>query len=271
VGVGDEAMKRRLIGWYLWRLGDRLFRHEALQWAADWARKRGASFRIYGNGWDRHPTLSAFAAGPAQNGRELECVFRASKINLQLMPAGFIHQRALDGLMSGGFFLTKQTPQDRLGRALRTLADRVAALHIQTTRALLDSTDANLQRALQQYVGRWLHRFDPAEPDLFQLIATASEMPQAIEVFPDLPDITFDTSEEFERAADRFLQSPQDRQTIAKRMKAAVADRFTYKATMQKMLTAMAEYLRWASETESCPSGFGDAGTTATAPFRSGV
>lgn len=257
VSVTDEAMKRRLIGWYLWRLGDRLFRHEALQWVADWARRRGASFRLYGNGWDRHPTLSEFAAGPAQNGRELLCVFRASRINLQLMPAGFIHQRALDGLMSGGFFLTRQTPQDRLGGALSTLADRIAALGIQTTRELIDCHDDTLQNALQQYIGRWLHRFDPDKPDLFRLIVTAAEMPQALEVFPDLPQITFDTPEEFERAADRFLQSPQERHAIAQRMKAAVAERFTYGTTMRNMLAAMSDYLQWAAGLDgvSCRAG----------------
>ncbi|MCH9023160.1 MAG: hypothetical protein IID32_10415 [Planctomycetes bacterium] len=116
--VRDEELRTRLTGWYLWRLGDRIFRHEALEWVAAWARRSGRRLRIYGNGWDKHPTLSEFAAGPAANGRELLCVYRASKINLQLMPAGFAHQRALDGLASGGFFLSRQTPSDLRGRIL---------------------------------------------------------------------------------------------------------------------------------------------------------
>ncbi|MFQ5415057.1 MAG: hypothetical protein ACE5E6_11425, partial [Phycisphaerae bacterium] len=98
VVVRDAALRTRLMWWYLWRVGDRMFRHEALEWVGAWARKTGRRFRIYGHGWHDHPTLAPFAAGPADNGRELLCIYRASRINLQLMPAGFIHQRALDGL-----------------------------------------------------------------------------------------------------------------------------------------------------------------------------
>ncbi|MCH7840640.1 MAG: hypothetical protein IID38_10455 [Planctomycetes bacterium] len=123
----DEALRSRLTGWYLWRLGDRMFRHEALEWVAQWARRSGRTFRLYGNGWDTHPTLAEFAVGPAANGRELVCVYRASRINLQLMVYGFLHQRALDGLMSGAFFMSRISTADRARPLVRTLVSRLDA------------------------------------------------------------------------------------------------------------------------------------------------
>ena len=41
------------------------------------------------------------------------------------MPAGFVHQRALDGLAAGGFFLSRTAPSDVRGLLLRRLDNRI--------------------------------------------------------------------------------------------------------------------------------------------------
>jgi hypothetical protein len=241
--VRDVELIRWLRCWYVWRLGDRMFRHEALEWVAGWARRTNATFRIYGNGWERHPTLSEFAAGAVENGRELLCVYRASRINLQLMPAGFIHQRALDGLAAGGFFLTRLVPQDLRGRALRQLMGRIEELGITRTRDLLRHGDPRLQQALREYCGEWLGRADPESNELIDEIRLAAELLHPDEVFPEFDQIAFDSPETLAAAAERFLHDEQARRRVAQGMREVVLERFSYAPTINAFLRAMADYL----------------------------
>jgi len=243
----DEDLTNRLKNWYLWRLGDRMFRHQALEWVAQWARRSGRSFRIYGNDWDRHPTLAEFAAGPATNGRELLCIYRASRINLQLMPAGFIHQRALDGLAGGGFFLTRATPGALKGRLLRRLAERIKELEITNTRELLESSDDILQTLLHEYAGEWLQSVNPDKDDLLGQLTIAAELPAPDEVFPHFREIVFDSAPTFVAAADRFLEDESRRRFLIEEMRDVVIKRFSYQAAMDQFLRAMADYLLEAS------------------------
>ncbi|MCO6435670.1 MAG: glycosyltransferase family 1 protein [Phycisphaerae bacterium] len=240
----DEAGARQLCGWYLWRLGDRIFRHEALEWVAAWARRARRRFRIYGNGWDRHPTLAEFAAGPAENGRELIGVYRASRINLQLMPAGFIHQRALDGLAAGGFFLSRRVPHDLMSGTLRQLAARLDALNLHTMRDVLACEDGELWENLRTFCGRGLDDVDPGDDYIVANLRMAAELPYPDEAFPGFADLVFDSAEEFERVAERFLEGEALRQEIVHRMREVVIERFSYKAQMGKFLEEMGKYLR---------------------------
>lgn len=239
----EGELRSRLVGWYLWRLGDRLFRHEALEWVADWARRSGRSLRIYGTGWDRHPTLADFAAGPAENGRDLLCIYRASRINLQLMPAGFIHQRALDGLASGGFFLSRATPSDLRGRLLRKLDARIDALGLSTTRTLMDSDDTELRSLLSAYYGDWLSLVDKDSEEFLHAIRVPAEETYPDEVFPRFDEILFDSPESFAARADRFLASDSVRGEITDEMRRVVVERFSYAPIMDRFLRAMAGYL----------------------------
>ena len=255
VGVSrpEGELRSRLVGWYLWRLGDRIFRHEALDWVADWARRTGRSFRVYGNGWDRHPTLAEFAAGPAENGRALLCIHRASRINLQLMPAGFIHQRALDGSASGGFFLSRSTPSDLRGRLLRRLDARIDELGVTTTRALLENDDPELQALLTAYYGEWLPLVDRDSEEFFHAIRVPAEEVYPDEVFPRFEEILFDSREKFAAKADRFLACEADRREIAGEMRRIVIERFSYQAAMDRFLRAMATYLADTSNVRAAP------------------
>jgi hypothetical protein len=221
-----------------------MFRHEALEWVADWARRNGRSFRLYGKGWDRHPTLSEFASGPAGNGRELLCVYRASRINLQLMPAGFVHQRSLDGLAGGGFFLGRYVPDDLRGETLRRLTVRIDALGVGDTRELLDHCDPELQGLLRDYVGERLDRIDRLHYDLLTYIRVNAELVYPDEAFSDLRDIIFDSAEQFASLADRFLGDESARRAIAERMRSAVISCFSYRATMDRFVHSMGDYLR---------------------------
>jgi len=245
VGVPELPREtfNRLNGWYLWRLADRIFRHTALEWVADWARRNRRTLCIYGNGWEKHPTLSAFAAGPAHNDRELLCVYRASRINLQIMPAGFIHQRALDGLCAGGFFLTRVVPRDLQGDRLHELADRVRALKITSTRGLLEHPDGHVRRLLREVCGDWLRWVDPGDDAFLVEISTSAELLYPDQVFPRFRDIAFDSPESFAAAAHRFLEDEPARCEITMEMRQAVIERFGYRSAMEQFLVGMCAYL----------------------------
>lgn len=241
--VADAETRSWLKDWYIWRLGDRIFRHEALEWVGRWALRSGKTFRLYGNGWEHHATLGRFAAGPAENGRPLLCIYRASRINLQLMPAGFIHQRALDGLAAGGFFLTRRVPGDCRAAALRRLEERIARLGIATHSELVKCTDPDLHALVDAYYGAHAQFARKFCPDLLQDIRLAGELDHPDEVFPRFMEIAFASEGQFGEIADRFLSDEGLRAQVANAMREVVLRRFTYRAGMDRFLRAMGTYL----------------------------
>lgn len=237
-------LEQRLSSWYLWRLGDRIFRHEALSWVSQWAAIRNKSFRIYGNGWENHPTLSSYAAGPVENGRELVCVYRASKINLQLMPSGFIHQRALDGLAAGGFFLTRNTTNDKRGKLLHRLTQRIEELNITDSFAILNHHDFLLRALMREFFGKWLSSIDPNELDVVNGMKIAAELHYPDQVFAQFDQIAFDSEFTFQKLADRHLNDDALRKQITQDMRDVVIKRFSYRSSMERFLRSMSDYLR---------------------------
>lgn len=92
----------RLTHNYASPVADRLFRHEALAWAASLADERGWRFRLHGNGWDAHPTLARFAAGPLAHGDALARSYRTSAVHLNLSTTTMTHQRIMECALAGG-------------------------------------------------------------------------------------------------------------------------------------------------------------------------
>lgn len=239
----DPAIDGWLRNWYLWRLADRIFRHQALEWVGQWAKRTGKKFRIYGHGWKDHPTLAEFAAGPVENGRELLCLYRATKINLQLMPAGFIHQRALDGLAAGGFFMARRVPHDFHGRSFAALDRRMRDLGIQDSKTLLVHDDAEIRNHLGLIMGPFLDGGDHDAFDVAEWIRSAAELPQPDQVFEEFENIVFDSPQQFAARADFFLQSDAAREEVAAGMRQVVVDRFSYRATVSEFLEKMCDHL----------------------------
>ncbi len=88
---------------------ERVFRHQAAQWAADIATRRGWRFRLYGNGWENHPQLSGFAAGQLEHGDALSACYRHSVVQLHASINQVTHQRVSECLLSGGLPLCRVT------------------------------------------------------------------------------------------------------------------------------------------------------------------
>jgi len=115
---------------FVYRLWDWGRRQQSLEWVADWARRTGRVLKIYGKGWEHHPRLGEFAAGVAEHGEELRKILRASKIALQLIPAGFRHQRSLEALACGTLVLNRYCPSDFAHLSIEEFVEqRAAGMH----------------------------------------------------------------------------------------------------------------------------------------------
>ncbi len=235
-GVRLERVEHEKLVQALQRVGDRAFRHVALGWVADWADRTGRTFHLWGNGWDRHPRLSRYARGATCNGHELRCVYQASRINLQLIGFGFLHQRALDGLMAGAFFMTRRLRWDTCGDAARRASTLLKEHGVQSAVALRaltsPSTKAQIEEALRA-IGFALEAFDAR--DAANLHDKAAEE-YAAEIVPHYDDIAFGSAAEFARQADLFLADDARRRSCAVAMRQALVERYSYDTRMVEML-----------------------------------
>ncbi len=123
-GDPDDRLVTRLTKQYAEPMGERIVRHAALEWAGALARDTGRSFKIFGRGWDRHPTLRRFAAGELAHGEELRAAYRCAKVHLHMSLRTNMHQRVLECVLSGGTPLCLATRADY--QAFKDAALRVA-------------------------------------------------------------------------------------------------------------------------------------------------
>ena len=152
-------------------IGNALFRHQTLQWVSD----LGVDLRLYGRGWEQHPTLARHARGTADNAAQLSAIYRASRINLQAIVTGAVHQRLLDGLAAGGFFLVRRTPVDELGRHYLTLWDWCQRHGIASEAEFRRRADPTVRRVCHTLNG--ILGYDAATLDLplFEILQTCAD------------------------------------------------------------------------------------------------
>ncbi len=220
---------------------DRAFRQTALAWVSRWCESNGKTLRLYGNGWESHPTLARWAAGSVTPGEEARAVFQASKINLQLIQPGFSHSRALDGLAAGGFFLTRYTQADGVGStdiaALYKLATWVAKNAIETD-TQLDAVDDPDIRNLTATVRAYYLKNEVVEP-LCPSLHIWARTPAAAILFPQLDRIVFRNETEFAAQATKFLADDSLRENLAAEMRSVVEKQFSYRARWDAFTAAI--------------------------------
>jgi hypothetical protein len=224
------------------RVNNALFRHQSLQWLAD----AGVDLRLYGGGWEKHPRLKRFARGVADNATQLASIYRASRINLQITPHGALHQRLLEGLSAGGFFLIRYVPGDVIENVYRHLHKWCVACEI-------DSDDQIRARATPQ-VQQWLTEIaalqglDPFThefrlTDTLRLSADGGYIRSAGAVWPEYDAVAFRSRDELCSRVSHFLAHDDQRRAIAAAMRVPVLERFTYTATSRRLLAFIADDL----------------------------
>lgn len=102
----DPQLTLKLWHQYAQPMLDRMLRHRALEWTAEVATKHNLDFRLYGRGWDKHPTLSRFAHGELPHDEQLRASYQCAKVQLHASPLGIGHQRQYECAMSGGLMLS---------------------------------------------------------------------------------------------------------------------------------------------------------------------
>ena len=216
-------------------IADRVFRHQTLEWVADFARATGRSFRLYGSGWEQHPTLSRFAAGPATPGEELQAITLASRINLQIIGTGVLHARLLDGLAAGGFFMFRRTENDLADPAhLESLqvVSRYAFDHGIESFAALDAVAEPAVERAWDVIGPAYRlqamRVALSEQVILRGLSTSHALGHVLQLLPELDQVGFDTREDFAEKAKIFLDDDSRRRGITASLRRHILEHFSY-------------------------------------------
>lgn len=93
---------------FAYPLLERMLRHQMLEWAKDIAQHNDLRFRVYGRGWDRHPTLAAHAHPEIPHGEALRASYQCAKVQLHASSQGVRHQRQYECAFSGGLMLSRR-------------------------------------------------------------------------------------------------------------------------------------------------------------------
>lgn len=218
------------------RIAGRAFRHVALHWIADWADQTGHTLNLWGNGWEHHPRLAKYAKGAARNGEELRCIYQASRINLQLMQTGFFHQRALDGLMAGGFFLGRRSNADQAGPALRELVMLLDRHRITSIADLESLPNEAARRKIVATLASFGEDARALSPRFIETRRQSALDDFIDEQMPGFEDLLFSSAVEFAEKAERFLADTSLRAQHAATMRRILLEGYSYEARMAEML-----------------------------------
>jgi hypothetical protein len=232
----DEKNTGETVHYFHHNVNNAIFRHQSLQWLAD----AGVNLHLWGRGWENHPTLNRFAKGLADNTYDLPRIYRASKINLQVTPHGSVHQRLLDGLAVGGFFLLRWHPGDAVGLLYRDLLGWCEANGIQSESQLRRRADVRIEATIDTInalegttdQNRVLDVFD-----VMQGHADSDFMTSADSIWEEYPQVGFNTSAELSQCLTRYLSDDAARQQIADSMRSRVIDRLSYTAINRRLLS----------------------------------
>jgi hypothetical protein len=238
-----RANREPLMDLFIHKVNNALFRHQAIRWAA----ASGANLHLYGNGWDKHPEFARFARGPADNQDQLPIIYQASAINLQVTPFGAVHQRLLDGLVAGGFFLLRSVTADELEILRKQIWDWCQSHGVTSGQQMLQRCDDRLTALLFRFKALWA--LDPrADIDYFYAGLEEAAMDNfqrtANTMWIESPRVTFSTQQELTNKIKHFLANPQERRDIVQSMRQRVLETHTYESISRRMLEFIARDLQ---------------------------
>jgi hypothetical protein len=224
------------------KINNALFRHQALQWAAD----MGLDLRLYGRGWEAHPTLGKYARGVADNQTQLAAIYRASRINLHLTPHGAVHQRVLDGLCAGGFFLIRHRPGDAAAIHYRPILDWARRAGISTDAEFRTRAPSGVWRMVEQAAaarGQDLFQLDHSFMEELNLLADSEYTLAGATMWEEYFDVAFSSREQLQERVGQYLHDGSQRQRLVEAMRGPVLEKLTYRHIGQRLLDFIASDL----------------------------
>jgi hypothetical protein len=220
-------------------LVDRVFRHETLGWAARWCESRGKRLRLWGNGWDSHPTLAKWAAGAALPGEQAQAVYRASRMNLQIIETGVLHSRLLDGWAAGGFFLIRQAHRSQDEAQIQNqyrIGQLVESETIETIGELEQRGSAELQNLWNTHA-TYYAEFGRAR--VFPGFRMWRSLVPAHVLIPELKRVMFNDAGGFEKLADEYASSEVSRIRVAAGIREVLLRHLSYDARWRDFIRHM--------------------------------
>jgi hypothetical protein len=232
--AGESA--QRLADVFTHRINNALLRHQMIDWAAE----TGVSIHLYGNGWERHPRFARFAKGPADNTTELRKIFGAARISLQATPHGAVHQRLLEGLAAGGFFLIRYVPGDMIERIYQPLWQWCVEEGIESDEYIQQRATPEVWKMLgqlQRTLGIDPFKLGMRLVDDLRTGADTGWLRSAAAVWPEQYDaVAFDSKGMMRQKISRFLGDEAERRRLAGAMRRVVVERLTYRAVNERLL-----------------------------------
>ncbi len=238
VRAGSSEQRDKLLQ-ALWHpFNDTLYRQQALRWAASAVDSMGLTLGLYGNGWDKNAEFSRFSRGYAKYGEELESLTRQTKINLHIVPFACIHQRLLDGLVCGGFFMVRDHPVNHFAQEMLTFIDTHLPAHIGSVAAARSVLHGEQLNALENLMAKY--RRLTASGDPIARIRQAVH-PGLTTKMPRLDEVSFSGAEDFATKVKQFLDDQELRQTVAAEQRRFVEQYFTYESNMRRVIAGIRE------------------------------
>jgi hypothetical protein len=231
----DEQTGAKVLSIFSQSINNAIFRHQTLRWLSD----LGVDLRIYGTGWEQHPQLARHARGIANNQTQLRTIYQASKINLQVTASGAVHQRLLDGLAAGGFFLIRYSIGDAVGRSYQELWDWCQHKDVTSEaefRAKIDDQARQILHIVNQIMGYEIGSTDLKIFDILQMHADNEFMTAADSIWPEYDDISFANREQLQSRLATYLGNDDARQRVAESMRRRVIEKASYEHINTRLL-----------------------------------
>lgn len=250
--AGRSVFHRRVRDGILRRLmhplNNTLYRQQALQWTLAAAAELGATVGLYGQGWDAHAPFAPYARGTVAYGDALAQLTRQAPVSLHIVPFHFLHQRLLDGLAAGGFFLIREHPSDSWRARWKAFVESmlppdVASLE-QARQALNASQLQQLNELLEEsHDVSLIHGYD-------NLANYRDQHAQGLSfLYEDLPHreaVSFGDAASLRMRLQQFLRdddAAERRRAIADPQRDWVLRHYTYEAGLSRALSRMASLL----------------------------
>ena len=201
-----------------------LFQQQTIAWLADSGEFK---IRLYGAGWNEHPTFAALSRGPIESVEMRRAIWRASRINLAMGPYGAISERVLDGIAAGGFFLMRFCPADVIERFYPPIAEFCQVYGITTTSELRSFATRSMRRLLGfasrtlgiDVLGDW--------PDFVPhvlKIASSGHARSAAALWSSYPAVSFASRDQLLALCTRYLYDTPQRLALAEEMRRQLTD-----------------------------------------------
>lgn len=248
--VASRDAVRGVAAWLYHPFCDAVYRQQAMTWAADACRDLSLTFGLYGKGWDEHPQLAAHARGPITNGPALHELTRRAMINLQVVPYLCLHQRLLDGLCAGGFFLIREHLSDVAPQAMMDLLaqnDADDAMTVAEARAALAAATPDVRSRFESLLQDCRDCLcNSGVEDAVEYVRSLQEIGFLVRgegVLPAFGQVSFRDAGSLREQIRRFAGRPDERARFTALQRQSVIQRFTYRAGIERVIRTVAQRL----------------------------